>query len=370
MPLDSAPLESQIDSNLADNVTRDIKPSVLRFILKTVVRWVRDAVNSNVSTWQRTADNSPGGSNNEDIYRIGVTRFKGSIEAYTRTPDGKPLAEVANDQAGMRVSSVNGGPSYIELHHPGVRIDKIGTDQNGVFKFGPWGLQAAYAIVIDSLTKVFRLSNDVANRKIVLNDVTGNDHQFYGLGINASTLRYQVDAPTSKHAFYAGSSANTSNLLMILLGSGQVGIGAATPGFKLDVQADNPDNGVLTQFQNTRLSGGNGALIQIHQAGIGIWRYGVSAGSDSFIIQGYGGGAFPERLRIDTNGNMGVGTPSPTARLHAKGPNGYDQLRLENKYTPSGPNDPNGQPGSVCWDDTWFYIKTVNGWRRIQLSSW
>ncbi|MCK8493798.1 hypothetical protein M0L20_18170 [Spirosoma sp. RP8] len=370
MPLDSAPIESQIDLAFPDNVSREIKPVGIRVFLKTLVRWVRDAINNNQTTWLRTSDGQPGGANSDDVYRVGVTRFKGGIEAYTKNTDAKSLSQVPNDQAGLRVSSQNGGPAYIELHHPGIRIDKIGTDKDGVFKYGTWGSGAAFAFVIDGLTKAFRLSNDVANKKIVLNDSTENDNQFYGFGINPNTLRYQVDSLASKHAFYAGSSPATSNLLMVILGNGQVGIGVAIPGFKLDVQADNPANGILAQFQNTRISGGNGALVQIHQAGIGIWRYGVSAGSDAFIIQGYGGGTFPERLRIDTNGNMGVGTPDPTARLHVKSPNGFDQLRLENRYTPTGPNDPNGQPGNICWDDTWFYHKTTQGWRRIQFSSW
>ncbi|MCK8492919.1 hypothetical protein M0L20_13710 [Spirosoma sp. RP8] len=370
MAADGTSIKNDIDNELANKGYRGVRVTNIITILKKIVDWVASGINGNLSTWLKSSDNQPGGANADDVYRVGVTRFKGGIEAYTKNTDNKQLAEVPNDQAGMRVSAQNGGPAYIELHHPGLRIDKIGIDRDGVFKFGPWGSGAAFAFVIDSLTKVFRLSNEVANRKIVLNDATGNDHQFYGFGINASTLRYQVDAITSKHAFYAGSSPATSNLLMVILGNGQVGIGTATPGFKLDVQADNPVDAVLAQFQNTRLSGGIGALIQIHQAGIGIWRYGVPAGSDAFIIQGYGGGAFPERFRIDTVGNVGIGTPSPTARLHAKGPNGYDQLRLENRYTPSGPNDPNGQPGCVAWDDTWFYHKTTQGWRRMQLQSW
>ena len=62
-----------------------------------------------------------------------------------------------------------------------------------------------------------QLSNSVVNRKIILYEsVINNDHQFYGLGVNTSALRYQVDATTSNHVFNAGVNSTTSNELMRL----------------------------------------------------------------------------------------------------------------------------------------------------------
>jgi len=48
-------------------------------------------------------------------------------------------------------------------------------------------------------------------------------------------LRYQVEATTNDHIFYAGSSATTSKELMRINGNGNVGIGASNPTFKLDL---------------------------------------------------------------------------------------------------------------------------------------
>lgn len=59
-----------------------------------------------------------------------------------------------------------------------------------------------------------QLSNSIQNRKIVLFETANNDHQYYGLGINSSILRYQVDSTTANHVFYAGTSTTTSNELM------------------------------------------------------------------------------------------------------------------------------------------------------------
>lgn len=62
------------------------------------------------------------------------------------------------------------------------------------------------------------------NRKAVLYDaaVPPNSHQFYGLGVNGGTLRYQVDQTSSNHVFYAGTSTTQSNELLRILGTGGV----------------------------------------------------------------------------------------------------------------------------------------------------
>lgn len=63
-----------------------------------------------------------------------------------------------------------------------------------------------------------QFSNSVINRKIVIYDDYNNDHQFYGIGLNASTLRYQVQASTTNHVFFAGTSSTTSQQLLSING--------------------------------------------------------------------------------------------------------------------------------------------------------
>jgi hypothetical protein len=81
----------------------------------------------------------------------------------------------------------------------------------------------------------FQLSNTILNRKIVLFDTINNDHQFYGMGINTNTLRYQVDNMSASHVFYAGINSSTSQELMRIGGNGFVGINTSNPSRELDV---------------------------------------------------------------------------------------------------------------------------------------
>lgn len=76
-----------------------------------------------------------------------------------------------------------------------------------------------------------------------------------------------------------------------------------------------------------------------------------------------------ELMRLMGTGLLGVGTTVPTARLHAQSPAGYQQLRLETPYTPSGSGDLNGSTGSICWNASFLYVKTAEGWKRSPLSN-
>ena len=73
-----------------------------------------------------------------------------------------------------------------------------------------------------------QFGNFIVNRKIVLWEGANNDHQFYGLGINGGTLRYQVDATSASHVFYAGTGAGTSNEIFRVNGTGHIKMGNET----------------------------------------------------------------------------------------------------------------------------------------------
>lgn len=164
-----------------------------------------------------------------------------------------------------------------------------------------------------------QLGNTVANRKIVLYEAANNDNQYYGLGINAGVLRYQIPAADNKHIFYAGTSATASNALMTIQGNGNVGIGTDAPTAKLHV------------IGSTKLEGSasNSGFIELQRTG--------QATRDAYI--GYGGdgnGGIDINSEIATKpiklttangnvlvstgtGNVGIGTTAPTQKLHVIG---------------------------------------------------
>jgi uncharacterized protein (TIGR02145 family) len=74
-----------------------------------------------------------------------------------------------------------------------------------------------------------QFSNLLGSRKIILFEGNNNDHEYYGFGINGSTLRYQVNTTADRHAFFAGTGPTSSIELMRIQGNGTVGIGTTNP---------------------------------------------------------------------------------------------------------------------------------------------
>jgi hypothetical protein len=91
-----------------------------------------------------------------------------------------------------------------------------------------------------------QFSNDLQNRKIVLYEGNNNDHQYYGLGVNGSTLRYQVSGTDDNHVFYAGATAETSNELMRVKGNGNVDIsGDLEIGYQVVISSTDVSGGAI-----------------------------------------------------------------------------------------------------------------------------
>ena len=93
-------------------------------------------------------------------------------------------------------------------------------------------------------------------------------------------------------------------------------------------------------------------------------------------------------------GNVGIGTINPSYLLHVLGeadivaefsgrvkgaPAVNDdefvtkaQVKhvISTNYTPTGSSDTSGEIGDTAWDNSYFYVKTPDGWKRSQLETW
>jgi hypothetical protein len=69
-------------------------------------------------------------------------------------------------------------------------------------------------------------------RQLVLHAGSTNAHQYYGISVGSSELRYHVDQTISDHVFLCGLTSSTSFEIARIKGSGKVSIGAGTIGAK------------------------------------------------------------------------------------------------------------------------------------------
>ncbi|SCX91925.1 hypothetical protein [Flavobacterium caeni] len=212
---------------------------------------------------------------------------------------------------------VTGGSGEGYYYWDGAAWVKLLTDdeklwqRNAAGQMFPNRLADRVGINTNTPNAPLQFSNTVENRKIVLHEVTNNDHQFYGLGVNPNTLRYQTATTADDHAFFAGNGSSTSREIMRMRGSGNVGIGTATPAYRLDVSGS---GGIDINFRTTGrlwsdspyggLFTGNDSFVgNFNTTHFGIW---TSGAGNAFTI-------------LKANGNVGINNDNPTQKLDVVG---------------------------------------------------
>jgi hypothetical protein len=180
-----------------------------------------------------------------------------------------------------------------------------------------------------------QLGNTASNRKIVLYEGVNNDHQFYGLGINTSMLRYQVDATTSNHIFFAGASASSSNEIMRIQGNGNVGIGTPSPTDRLDVNGNIAMRGLgIFEFGKgvvgKEVNAGRVGYNAFGQEGLTFVGGGTTTTNRKVFFFAEGGASFSGNINALTT--ISVGTPNvPTGyKVAVDGKIIAEELRIQN----------------------------------------
>ena len=233
-----------------------------------------------------------------------------------------------------------GYETTIPNHAFGILTPRVGWSAFNILQNGNVGIGTT------APNAPLQFGNGVTNRKIVLYDTNNNDNQFYGFGVNGHTLRYQVDGTFSDHVFFAGNGATNSNELMRIKGNGNVGIGTSNPTAKLMV---NGSGGQTVDFETT----GRMRIVATHP---GTWladQYNTNKafyGYNSFTLNHAFGIWTPHvgfsAFNILQNGNVGIGTESPTQKLEVNG-----GMRIENDI--SKPNNGSG----ITWGYNYSKIK-------------
>ena len=216
------------------------------------------------------------------------------------------------------------------------------------------------------------LGSTVSNRKIILFGSGINDHQFLGFGVEGvGTVRYQTAAPTNDHAFYAGTSATTSAELMRITGTGNVGVGTATPVSKLDVVGDlRLAQGSAPSTTADKLYNVGGSLFWngtnlSAASGWGLTGNTLTGteriGSDNLQPLAFETNN-TERMRLSAAGNLGIGTTNPLSTFQLG-----NTMSLFNDPNPSNQQDIFAR--NVSFDGTDFRYLTSAGASAVSLGN-
>ncbi|HEX5113152.1 MAG TPA: hypothetical protein VFV79_09910, partial [Saprospiraceae bacterium] len=159
-------------------------------------------------------------------------------------------------------------------------------------------------IGVSSPNGELQLSNTLGNRKVVLNQAANNENQYYGLGINAGQMRYQVAFTTDNHVFYSGISNNLSKELLRITGTGELKFFNIYPVRKVVLYEDANN---FHQYFGLAMDPGQ---MRFQVADID---------NDHVFYAGTSTTSSTELMRIKGNGKVGIGTTNPTQKLHVNG---------------------------------------------------
>ena len=180
----------------------------------------------------------------------------------------------------------------------------------------------AYKLDVNSTTNAARVSSPSGAPQITATD--GNCTAFIAYTIGSSTTALNYLGTQTNHA--QGFITNNVERMRITT-AGDVGIGTASPGSKLDVvgaikvtlsgqsQIWNGATGTYTTWQYNGTSVGDIGTADETFAGGSTGDLGITSRSGNLIL----GTVSAERMRVTSTGDVGIGTASPATKLDVSG---------------------------------------------------
>ncbi|MCP4928582.1 MAG: hypothetical protein GY918_05945, partial [Gammaproteobacteria bacterium] len=217
-----------------------------------------------------------------------------------------PKSYIGNSSVGSLVLSADegnsGNTSRIEM-----KVD--GTERLRIDSSGRVGIGTS------SPSQDLHIREDSGDCNLLIDSANGASQIFFGddESVNIGNIRYDHGSN------YMRFSANGTERMRID-SSGNVGIGTSSPSSALTVSGSIPNAptgdgvhlGLTSNYAQMQLNGSSGGIIDFSTSGVDhIGRILYDQGYDYMRFDTN----YAERMRIDSSGNVGIGTSSPSAKL-------------------------------------------------------
>lgn len=325
------------------------------------------------STLDITATNSTGTSNNVDgllVPRVDRER----AQSMTGTPTSTMIFVNSIATGGQTGTTVNvdavgyyyfNGSVWVKLDNPNnsssssVNIynsdgtltgNRIVTQGSNTLTFNSNAVNGfsvdSNTLSVDAANHRIGIGNTAPTNKLTVVDAT-NTNQYQGIAsILANNLTQGVgigwagiqSIGTNANADLNINAKNAGDILLHTQSTGKVGVGTATPTEKMDIRGALAVNGK----SNVDKTASGGMDYFTGQTRLLSWGPdGATNGIISFW-NGLGGSSTSERMRIHSNGNVGIGTSTPQKLLHING-----SMQLTNELNVGGNATTAGSAGTT-----------------------
>ncbi len=284
----------------------------------------------------------------------------GNVGIETSAPEVKldiTNGNTAGDNA-VEIDAFSPGNPFLGFESSGTRKWTIGVDDNGSdnLKIGTTSITTNTALTLQSngtvgigTTGPSTKLNVVALGATSICALSGDANSYTGIGIGRTDLEGSLGIAAAAGQYATGAAAgdlvlrNESSSKKLLLGAGSainttitsnnVGIGITAPSSKLSIQAANTTATVLNVMRIQRMdsdsagANGLGTAIDFYLEDAGsnmnqaaridvVWEDASNGSEDSSMrFNLVRNGTLAEAMRIDDNGNVGMGCTAPNAQL-------------------------------------------------------
>jgi hypothetical protein len=257
------------------------------------------------------------------------------------TNDGDVAAEIfLNATSNNGYFRVHGAPTDLAAEH---EIEFGSTAASAFFTFKPSGNERMR--ITNGGNVLIGTTTDSGHKLNVNGEINSTGIVISSqLILNTSSVYTRLRNPEGAIALYLGDSADRTNYYdnnvhvfrgaggsserMRITGSGDVGIGTASPSVQLDIE----DSGNVIIDLHTTTANAN-TTIRFQEAGTVKATMGYEGTSDVVLIAN-GGFTAGNGINIDSSNNVGIGTTSPSADLHVNS-SGNVGLTLQHASRPT-----------------------------------
>jgi hypothetical protein len=380
-PSPTSPWMQWLDTSIDPHVERQRNSIDTAWVLATVNGALRVDSNGNVGIGVSDPDAPLVIKANSASYGISVrgrSSDSASLIAFRSNNNSTELARLLRSSDGnLAISNTSGGSS--------ITLTPLGSSGNSYFSFTSAGnftnvgTNDAIHVInqtdpvatnnkspIISLRKAgvisFNLSCDGGNTGLTRYDAKSNtgQHQFYTdgvervkisppgnllVGITSSSARLHVQGSGGANDLGFFQQGGTSSAVVVINHEDPLGT--------------NPGSRPVLSLRKGNVTSFN---LSVDGTTLGATYYDAIGpnGQHRFYTNG------TERLTVRESGFVGIGTPTPTARLDVSS----DTLRLRTAKTPAS-GTATGNAGDVCWDASYIYVcVATNTWKRSAIATW